>query len=168
MRTRFVLLVLAGVAVVAGGVAWLFYIQRGAHMELTGSVLKVRTAATDENSCVALIDFRVANRADYVWMVRSVSVAVIDEDGYRVDGSTISDQDAARLFDYFPLLGQKFNESLVIRSKIGPRQTLDRMIGARFEIPEAKLEKRRSLTITIEEVDGAVSEIREEAGGQTR
>jgi hypothetical protein len=42
------------------------------------------------------------------------------------------------------------------------------MIGARFEIPEAQLEKRRSLTITIEEIDGGVSEIREEPAGQAR
>lgn len=130
-------------------------------MELDGAVLKVRTAAIDENSSVALIDFRVTNLADYVWMVRSVNVALTDEKGYQVDGSTISDSDATRLFDYFPLLGQKFNSSLVMRSKIQPHETLDRMIGARFEIPEAQLLKRKSLWITVEEVDGGVSEIRE-------
>lgn len=155
------LFVLVGVAVAGLGVGWLVYHQRGAHMELEGSLLKVRTVAIDENGSVALVDFRATNRADYVWMVRSVNVAIIDAEGYRVDGSTISDPDAARLFDYFPLLGQKFNASLIMRAKIQPRETVDRMIGARFEIPEAQLLKRRNLWITIEEVDGGVSEIHE-------
>jgi len=159
MRIRLLLFALIGLAAVAGAVAWIFHIQRGAHMELSGSILKVRTLATDENSSVALIDFRVTNLADYPWMVRSVAVSVIDGEGYLVEGSTIADADAARLFDYYPLLGQKYNDSLVIRSRIQPRQTVDRMIGARFEIPESQVLARKNLTIRVEEVDGGVSEI---------
>ncbi len=160
-RLRMALWVTAGLAVVAALVAGVFYIQRGAHLELTGRILKVRTLATDENSSVALIDFRITNIADYAWVVRSVTVSITDADGYLVEGSTVADSDVARLFDYFPLLGQKYNDSLIIRTRIPPRQTMDRMIGARFEIPESKLVRRKDLVIRIEEVDGAASEIRE-------
>jgi hypothetical protein len=161
MRIRILLFALVGLAAVAATVAWVFHIQRGAHMELTGSILKVRTLATDENSSVALIDFRLTNLADYQWMVRSVAVSVIDGQGYLVEGSTIADSDAARLFDYYPLLGQKYNDSLTIRSRIPPGQTVDRMIGVRFEIPEAQVLSRKNLKIQVEEVDRGASEIEE-------
>ncbi len=166
MRIRFAVYILAGIAVIAAIVTWVFYIQRGAHMELRGSVLKVRTLATDENSSVAVIDFRVTNQADYAWMVRSVGVSIVDGQGYLVTGSTIADADAGRLFDYFPLLGQKYNNSLTMRTRIQPHETTDRMIGVRFEIPEAQLLARKSLKIHIEEVDGAAAEIDETAGRQ--
>ncbi len=160
-RLRFLAYVLGGLALVAAVVAWVFYIQRGAHMELKGSVFKVRTLATDEASSVALIDFRVTNVADYVWLVRSVAVSVVDGQGNVVDGSTISDVDASRLFGYYPLLGQKYNSSLTLRTRIKPHETLDRMIGARFELPEGHLQARRNLIVRVTEVDGGVSDIAE-------
>jgi len=94
-------------------------------------------------------------------MVRSVAVSLIDGKNYLVEGSTIADSDAARLFDYYPLLGQKYNDSLTMRSRIQPRQTVDRMIGVRFEIPEAQVLSRKNLKIRVEEVDRGASEIEE-------
>ena len=163
MRLRLVVFVLLGVALAGAGVAWVFYAQRGAHLVLQGSVSKVRTVATDENSSVAIVDFRFVNVADYLWMVRKVHVSVTDAQGYTVPGSTVSEVDAARLFEYFPLLGQKYNDSLIARTRLEPHRTLDRMIAAKFEIPEAQLQARKSLRIRIEDVDGAVSEIAEGA-----
>ncbi len=165
MRIRLLLYVLAGVIAVGAVVAWMFYIQRGAHMELKGTILKVRTLAIDEHSSVAVVDFRLTNVADYVWMVRSIGVSIQDGQGYHAAGSTISDTDAQRLFEYYPLLGQKFNNSLTPRTRIQPHQTVDRMIGVRFEVPEPQLQARRSLTIQVDEVDGGSSEITEGAAG---
>jgi hypothetical protein len=159
MRIRNLVFMLVGIALVGLAVVWVFYIQRGAHLELKGSILKVRTLAPDDSSSVAVIDFRFTNAADFPWMVRAVDVSAIDSAGARVEGYTISEADAARLFEYYPLLGQKFNDSLVARTRIQPHQTLDRMISARFEIPEAQLRSRKRLQIRVEDVDGAVSEI---------
>jgi hypothetical protein len=75
----------------------------------------------------------------------------------------ISESDAVRLFQYYPVLGQKFNESLTIRTKVAPRLAMDRMIGARFELSDKELEGRKRLTIRIEDVDGAISDVVEEA-----
>jgi hypothetical protein len=163
MRLRLAVFVLLGLAVAGTGVALVFYAQRGAHLVIQGSVSKVRTVATDENGSVAIVDFRFANVADYRWVVRKVDVSVTDAQGYTVPGSTVSEVDAARLFEYFPLLGQKFNDSLLARARLEPHQIVDRMIAARFEIPEAQLQARKSLRIRIEDVDGAVSEISEGA-----
>jgi hypothetical protein len=163
MRLRLLGFVLVGLAIVGAALAWLFYAQRGAHLVLEGSVSKVRTVATDDNSCVAIVDFRFVNVADYRWVIRKVDVLVTDAQGYAVSGSTVSEVDAARLFEYFPLLGPKYNDSLVARARLTPHQTIDRMIAAKFDIPEAQLQARKSLRIRIEDVDGAVSEITEGA-----
>jgi hypothetical protein len=90
-----------------------------------------------------------------------VDVFVEDENGQVHEGAVISEADAKRLFEALPLLGQKYNESLLIRTRIRPRETMDRMVAARFELPEARLASRRRLWVRVEDVDGAVSEIAE-------
>ncbi len=148
-----------GIVAVIVGILAIFYVQRGAHVELKGSVQKVRTLALDENSSAALIDFRVLNPSDYPFIVRKADVSMIEPGGNALEGLVIAEVDARRLFEYFPVLGQKYNDSLVIRTKVGPRQTIDRMLAVRFEVPESKLQARQRLVIRIEEIDGPVSEI---------
>ena len=67
------------------------YMQRGAHIEVTGSVLKVRTLELDENSSLAVVDFRISNPADYNFVVRSVEVFLEDPAGKRFDSASISE-----------------------------------------------------------------------------
>lgn len=162
MTKKFTTYLIIGMALVGVAVFAIFYVQRGAHIQIKGAILKVRTLETDLNSSVAIIDFRFVNPSDYPFVVRTVEVLLQDGEGRIVEGSTVSDVDAGRLFQYFPLLGQKFNDSLVIRTRIEPRQSMDRMVAARFEIPLAELEARKRLQIRVEDVDGAVSEIIEE------
>jgi len=149
------------VVVVLAIIGGVFYIQRGAHVELQGRILKVRTAPLDDNNSVAVVDFRFTNIADYVFAVRDVTVTVDDAAGNPVIGTTVADTDARRLFDAIPLLGQKYNSSLIVRDKIAAHGSEDRMIAASFKIPEAQLEKRKQLTIRVEDVDGPVSELKE-------
>ena len=66
-----------------------------------------------------------------------------------------------RLFQYFPLLGQKFNRTLKIRDRVEAHQSMDRMLCARFEVPDSTIETRRQILIRVEDVDGAISEIAE-------
>jgi len=148
-----------GLVALAIAVAAVFYTQRGAHIEVTGKFLKVRTAPLDEHSSVAVIDFRVTNPADYPFVVRDITVVLEDGSGKQSDGMTISASDAERLFAGVPLLGQKYNPALTLRDKIPPHATTDRMVAVRFEMPDTDLDKRKSLLIRIDEVDGASSEI---------
>ena len=150
-----------GLLVVACGVVGVLYMQRGAHVELKGAILKVRTQAMDENSSVAVIDFRFVNPSNYPFWVKQVDVTIEDKDGKTLEGSLVSELDARRLFQYYPQLGQKFNDSLVMRDKIAGRQSLDRMIAARFEVPEPALESRKKLVIRIVDVDGPEAELQE-------
>jgi hypothetical protein len=150
-----------GVVAVAALVAAILYIQRGAHLELKGSIQKVRTLATDDASAVVVIDFRFVNPSDYRFVVRKVEVSMEDQQGRVLEGAVASEVDAKRLFDSYPVLGQKYNETLLMRTKVGPRESMDRMVAVRFEIPEKLLQARKQLRIRVEDVDGAVSELLE-------
>jgi hypothetical protein len=69
--------------------------------------------------------------------------------------------DAKRLFEAIPLLGQKFTDTLVERDRVPGHTFQDRMVAARFNAPESRLESRKRFLLRIEELDGLVSEISE-------
>jgi len=150
-----------GLAVVAIAVATVVYMQRGGHVQLPGTILKVRTAPLDEQSSAAVIDFRVSNPSDYPFQVRSVTVVLENQSGAQIEGTTASELDAQRLMAGIPLLGDKYNQSLMVRERVPPHATLDRMIAARFEVPDAQLQSRKRFLVRIEEVDGVVQELSE-------
>lgn len=150
---------LVGIAIVVIAVAMVLQAQKGAHIELTGKILKVRTAPIDENSSVAAVDFRVTDPANYAFMVKSVTLTVVDASGKQIDGATVSEPDAVRIFDGIPLLGPKYNPSLIIGERILPHQTIDKMSSARFEVPDSVLESRKNLILRIDEVDGRATAV---------
>ena len=148
-----------GLAINVVVLAGVFWMQRGAHVELKGSVLKVRTVALDETSSLAVIDFRFVNPSDVPFVVRKVDVTMDGKDGNTYTSDPVSETDAKSLFQYTPTLGPKYNGSLLMRDKIPGRQAEDRMIAARFTMPVDKLEARKTFRIRIEDVDGPVSEL---------
>jgi hypothetical protein len=159
MRKDFLLPVAIGLAVVLIAAGAIVYMQWGAHVEVKGSILKVRTMALDENSSLAVVDFRVTNPADYAFVVRNCTI-ILDNGGEQMfEGTSVPETDVKRIFDAYPVLGQKFNDSLIMRNKIAPHSTQDRMIAARFETPIEKLDARKRLLVRIEDVDGPVSEL---------
>jgi hypothetical protein len=159
LSRQFLLTFGIGLVVIGIAVAGVLYMQRGAHVELKGAVLKVRTMGQEDNSSLAVVDFRFVNPSDYPFVVRSVDVTVTGADGQNHDSTPVSEVDAKRIFEYYPVLGQKFNATLVTRDKIPGRQSQDRMIVARFELPLAQLDARKNLKVRIEDVDGPVSEL---------
>jgi hypothetical protein len=160
LSKQFLLTFGIGLAVILIAVAGILYMQRGAHVELKGAILKVRTMGMDDNSSLAVVDFRFANPSDHPFVVRSVDVTAT-VDGQILTSTPVPEVDAKRIFEYYPILGQKFNTSLITRDKIPGRQSEDRMIATRFEVPVAKLDARTNLKIRIEDVDGPVSELAE-------
>jgi len=153
-----------GLVCVAVAVGIVLFIQRGAHLDLPGTVLKVRTAPLDENSTIAMIDFRVSNPSDYPARVRTVRVYAEAKNGGRLEGTVIADVDSQRVFDALPLLGKKYNPSLVLQDNIPGHATWDRMIGARFDVPESQFQQRQRVIVAIEEIDGNIYEILEGGG----
>jgi hypothetical protein len=148
-----------GIACVGIGAWWVVHINRGAYIDLPGKILKVRTAPLDEASAIAVLDFRVTNPADYPFVIRKVTVALQDAAGNEAEGQTVSEVDARQLFQVIPLLGQKYNDTLLMRDSIPPHASWDRMVAARFEVPESTLAARKRLVVRIEEVDGKVFDL---------
>ncbi len=150
-----------GLMCVAIAVGAIFYVQRGAHLVLDGKILKVRTAPLDENSSVGIIDFRVSNSSNVTFVVRTATLLLEDPSGNQAEGQSVSDVDAARVFQGIPMLGEKYNSTILMNDKIRPHTTKDRMLAARFEAPESKLDSRKRFILRLEDVDGPVSEISE-------
>jgi hypothetical protein len=150
-----------GIAVVLIGITGVLFMQRGARVGLTGQFLKVRTAALDENSTVAVIDFRVNNPSDVLFVVKYASVFMEENDGKQYEGKVAAEIDAQRLFAGLPILGQKFNQTLVTRESIAAHGTVDRMVAVRFEAPEARIQARKRFLLRIGDMSGPVSEISE-------
>ena len=160
MSRTFLTAFVIGIAVVAVAVTGILYMQRGARVGLTGGILKVRTAPLDENSSVAVLDFRIHNPGTR-FIVGTVTVILEEKNGQQFQGATVSESDAKRLFEGLPLLGQKYNDTLVTQEKIARDASADRMVAVRFEAPESRLEARKRFLLRIEEVDGPVTEFSE-------
>jgi len=161
VRKQLLPFVAVGMVIAALMVAFTLFVQRGAHIELEGSIQKVRTLSVEAASTIVVLDFRFVNGSNYPFVVRDVAVSLEDRQGDLIEGAVVSEVDAQRLFQYYPVLGQKYNPSLLARTRIQPRQSMDRMLAVRFEISEKAVQQRKGLTIRVEDVDGPVSEIRE-------
>jgi hypothetical protein len=161
MSKNFLTAFIIGIALIAIAVTATLFLNRGSRIGLTGQILKVRTAPLDENNSVAVLDFRIHNPANKAFVVRTVTVVMDDADGKQYEGSTVSETDAKRLFQYTPLLGQKFNDTLIMRDKIPSDATEDRMVAATFQAPESRIDSRKRFILRIEDVDGPITEIPE-------
>ena len=161
MKNTFAIAFAIGLAVIALAVGGIFFMQRGDKIELPGKILKVRTAPLDEDSSIAVLDFRITNPSDVLFEVRTVTVEMEDTAGKSYLGQSTSEMDSTKLFEGLPVLGQKYNKTLVMRERIGAHASQDRMIAARFQAPVAMLEARKRFVVRIEEVDGKTFEYSE-------
>jgi hypothetical protein len=161
MQKNFLVAFGIGLAIIALAVGGIFLMQRGDRIELPGKILKVRTAPLSDDSSIAAIDFRIANPSDILFEVRTVTVEMEDSQGKSYQGDPVSEVDAKRLFEALPVLGPKFNPTLIMRDRIGSHGSADRMIAARFQMPMAVLDGRKRFVVRIEEVDGKVFEYKE-------
>ena len=157
---------LAGVAIVAaliGGFVWFTWEN---HIELRGEILKIRTHGLEDNSSIAVLDFRFANPARFLFVVRDIDVFLDARDGKTHQGMVVAEMDLKRLFAALPLLGPQYNDPLKLREKIAPKTQLDRMVTARFEVPESVINARARLRVKVREVDGNISELVERSGAK--
>jgi hypothetical protein len=159
MRKELLIGVGAGLVALIAVASVVMWVNKGSHVVLEGTIQKVRTQDLD-GACVMVVDFRVTNPSNYTYVVRKVDL-ILDLESQKVEGYVVADMDAKKLFEYYPALGQKFNDTLKIREKVQPKQTVDRMVMVRFEAPESRIKGNKGVTVRIEEVDGLVTELRQ-------
>jgi hypothetical protein len=159
VTSRFPLLVLAGLVLVAGAVGLMYMGTKGNHLELTGDILKVRVLTLAPEASLVIVDFRIRNPSDIPFVLKGASLTLETATGEILEGTTVSKADIETVFQYNKILGPKFNDVLGIKDKIPPRQNLDRMVGARFEISEAKADERKAIHMHLEEFKGVTADL---------
>lgn len=146
------------VAIIVGGTLMK---TKPAHLAIDGKVLKVRTLASDDQHSIVIADFRAKNTAGIPFMSREAKIILTKADGSEVEGDTIARTDLDRVFDYYKVLGPKYNPVLIQRDRIQGGETMDRMVAASFAVPEADVEARKNLTVRLFDVDGATFDLKE-------
>ena len=131
---------------------------KGAHLELDGRILHVRLLSVSPQATIVVVDFRETNPSDVPFSLRDVEMKLMGVPG-EPTGQIISKADMDTVFQYMKLLGPKFNPLLGIGDKIGPRQTVDRMVAARFELPESDIEARQAIHLLFTDVNRAEMEL---------
>jgi hypothetical protein len=162
MTNRFLGLLVVACAII-GGIVWAaLYFNQPSHLDLTGSIDKVRMQPTGPTSTMLLADFRITNPSDHPFVVNAVTVTFEPGGDYApVPSKLVPKSGLAEIFQYLPLLKPQYNEVLTMQDRIEPHQTVDRMVAAAFDFPQSMIESRKTVRIRIEEFDGAVAEITE-------
>jgi hypothetical protein len=158
MSKQFLIFFGVGVIVIAVAVYAVLYTHRGAHLELKGEILKVRTGALSDQDSIAVLDFRVENPSDVPFVVRQVEVTIDKQDGGTAESAIISKMDLHQLFQFNRFLGDQYNDSLSMKDKVSPHSTVDRMVAARFDIPNKDLEAAKAIHLSIQDLDGPLFE----------
>ena len=147
-----------GIVAVGITVAVTMESSKGNHLELDGRILHVRVLSLNPRASIVVVDFRETNPSDVRFIVKNIEMTlegVKDEPS----GQIISKYDLKTVFDNLKLVGPKFNDALSTGDLVAPHETVDRMVGARFELGEAAIEGRSALRIRIEDLDRTVAEL---------
>jgi hypothetical protein len=154
------LLVFFGIGLVAVVIAVVVILNanKGAHLQLQGKILKVRTGALGEGNSIAVMDFRVENPSDKPFVVLTVDISLETKDGQMLNGVTVSKSDLKQLFQYNRFLGGQYNDGLGLQNIIAPHSTVDRMVAAHFEVSDQDLDKAKAVHLSVQDVDGPLWE----------
>jgi hypothetical protein len=150
-----------GLVVVAILVVGTLVKTKGGHLSIEGKIMKVRPLSTDDQTTLVVVDFRAHNEAQIPFMSREAKVIVTKADGSEVEGDTIAQSDMDRVFDYYKILGPKYNPVFIQRDRIKGGETMDRMVAASVALPEADVEKRKNLAVRLYDVDGQTFDLKE-------
>ncbi len=150
-----------GLVVVAILIVGTLMKTKSGHLSVVGKIMKVRPLSTDPQNTLVVVDFRAHNEARIPFMSREAKVIVTKADGSEVEGDTVAQSDMDRVFDYYKILGPKYNPVLIQRDRIKGGETMDRMIAASVALPESEVEKRKNLAVRLFDVDGQTFDISE-------
>jgi hypothetical protein len=132
---------------------------KGNHLVPAGSIGKVRTIQASDDLTYMVIDFKIKNDSDRDMIVRNVEGVIATAEGGAVTGTPVAAADVAAAFNSYPLLGTQYNPVLKERDIIAAHQSIDRMVGLRIDAPYDKVERRKRVTLRVEDITGPVLEL---------
>jgi hypothetical protein len=140
---------------------WFGFVRtKGNHLDPVGKIGKVRAQKVDDNEVVVVLDFKLRNDSDIAMVVRSVEADIDAADGSVVNGKMVAVADLANVFRNYPDLGEQYNPPLKARDELKAHDSIDRMVGFRFDIPEEAVLKRKDIVLHIEDITGPVAELK--------
>lgn len=137
-----------------------FVATKGNHLDPVGKIGKVRAQKVDDNEVVVVLDFKLRNDSDINMVVRSVESNIDAADGSVVNGNIIAVADLANVFRNYPDLGEQYNPPLKARDELKAHDSIDRMVGFRFDVPEEAVLKRKDIVLHVEDITGPVAELK--------
>ena len=162
MDKRFPVFLALGLVAVGALLFFILSATEGNHLRLEGKILKVRVMMQPgSSSALVFVDFRASNPSDVRFVTGSAKMFLLPARGEEQEGTTVSKPEVDTIFQYQKLLGPKYNDVLSLQDRVAPHATLDRMMGASFELGEDAINQRKNLRVRLEDVDGAVADIRE-------
>jgi len=145
---------LAIVAVVLGLTLWS---NRGERLILAGSIQKVRLQNVDENTTVAVVEFRLNNPADLPFRIKNVQLILETAKGDPIEGTLFHQQDLDRFFEFNKAsLGPRYNDSVRIGEMLKSHTLVDRTIAGSFPVAADEVARRKRLVIRLEAEGGVV------------
>ena len=144
-----------GVLAVAVIVGAIFFIQRGAHVDLQGEA-KVRTLSTSEHESMAIVDLHLINPASYPFVIRDITVT-IESDAGNATSPVAARGDTERFFAATPQSGP-YHPAFYSKVSVPGGATVDYTALAGFSMPEKMLKDGKRFRVTVTEVDGKAFE----------
>jgi hypothetical protein len=142
-------------------VVWGGFVEtKGNHLAPAGKIGKVRSIQVDDNEAILVFDFNLKNDSDVLMTVHSIEGSLDASDGSTVEGSMVAAADLANVFRYYPGLGEQYNPPLKARDTLAGHADTDRMVALRFDVPAAVVDKRKGVTLRIEDITGPVAELK--------
>ncbi len=147
--------------IVAVLLALVLWGNRGAQVRLEGKILKTRLIPTDDAACLAVLDARIKNPSNVIFVVKDVHFRVLLADGTTLDGDQVAQMDLDRVLDYYKIHGPRYNPVLKPKDSFKGAFQADRTIVASFPRSAADIERRKGFIIEVDDVDGAVTRLAE-------
>src|SRR5260370_29539021 len=110
MTKQFWIFLAVGLAVVGALVSGILVGTKSSHLELTGSILKVRVLALGDKASLVVLDFRLKNPSSVPFVVSSVEMKLEPGSGEPITGSEVSRVDIESVFQSQKLIGPHFND----------------------------------------------------------
>jgi len=132
-----------------------------ARLEVTGEILKVRTLELTPETTLVMLDFRMKNESNVDFVLKEAILHWTSEDGADHEMDPVSRPDLDRILQYAKQAGPKFNETFVMREKLGGKAMLDRMASGVAKVSEPAFAKRKNLFLRLTDMDGKAFDLKE-------
>jgi len=144
-----VVIVLVVLAAIVGVGAYLLRAKPGASGTITGVYA---AESPDKSSTMVLLQVSVANIGDKPMWVREIKAQLKTDQGEWSDDAA-SPVDFTRYFQAFPALAAHETPPLKPETKITPGGQAEGMVLVSFPVSKDAFDKRKSLTVTLENYD---------------